>query len=124
MTTEHAATRLVVHAGHLCVVLDRHTRGAGGELPHEPGCGLDPIATVAEVRAVLDRDTGTHRGWHQLTEQEGGPPNERFTGHGPLGDTVLPLPAGHCLCGHLIGNHRRGGGQCGHRACGCRTVRS
>jgi len=46
-------TRLTVYAGHLCSVVDAHTCGAGGDMGHEPQCGLDPIATVEEVRTAL-----------------------------------------------------------------------
>lgn len=64
------------------------------------------------------------RAWHQLTEQEGGPPNERYTGRGPLGDTVAPDAAAdvQCRCAHRAGQHAATG-RCLIAACGCAAVR-
>lgn len=45
--------RLRIEHGWLVLEVDEHTCGAGGELGHEPSCGMEPVMTLAELDELL-----------------------------------------------------------------------
>lgn len=48
-----AHERILIEGEWLVENVGQHTCGAGGEWPHEPGCGLVPLMPVAELDAQM-----------------------------------------------------------------------
>lgn len=48
-----ASERLFTDGGYLVEDVGHHTCGAGGEWPHEPGCGLVPVIPLDDLDAQM-----------------------------------------------------------------------